>query len=88
LTGDFGRRAQADASRLIELGLAHFVASDAHDLRRRPPGLQRAWDAIAARWGEEAARELLADNPRAVVANQPLPSSTALAAQTAPRSLR
>jgi len=52
----------------------HFVASDAHDVTRRPPGLRRAWDAIAARWGEEAARELLADNPGAVVANRPLPS--------------
>ncbi len=74
LTGDFGRRAQADASRLVEMGLVHFVASDAHDLKRRPPGLMRAWDAIAGRWGEVAARELLADNPRAVVAGLPLPS--------------
>ena len=74
LTGDFGRRAQGDASRLIEMGLVHFVASDAHDVARRPPGLRRAWDAIAARWGEEAARELLVDNPRAVVADRPLPS--------------
>jgi protein-tyrosine phosphatase len=74
LTGDFGRRAQADASRLVEMGLVHFVASDSHDLRRRPPGLRRAWETIAARWGDEAARELLADNPRAVVAGLPLPS--------------
>jgi protein-tyrosine phosphatase len=76
LTGDFGRRAQADASRLVDQGLAHFVASDAHDLRRRPPGLRRAWDAITARWGEAVAQELLADNPRAVVAGQPLPAQT------------
>ncbi|MBV8200852.1 MAG: hypothetical protein JOZ15_09540, partial [Acidobacteria bacterium] len=81
LTGDFGRRAQTDASRLVEMGLVHFVASDAHDLRRRPPGLRRAWEAIAARWGEAAARELLADNPRAVVADRPLPS---LAHEAAP----
>jgi protein-tyrosine phosphatase len=74
LTGDFGRRAQADASRLVEMGLVHFVASDAHDLKRRPPGLARAWEAIAERWGEETASELLADNPRAVVAGLPLPS--------------
>jgi protein-tyrosine phosphatase len=74
LTGDFGRRAQADASRLLEMGLAHFVASDAHDPRRRPPGLRRAWETISARWGEEAARELLVDNPRAVIAGLPLPS--------------
>jgi protein-tyrosine phosphatase len=76
LTGDFGKRAHADASRLLELGLVHFVASDAHDLRRRPPGLRRAWDTIAARWGEEAAQELLVDNPRAVLAGQPLVSQT------------
>ncbi len=84
LTGDFGRRAQADASRLVEMGLVHFVASDAHDLRRRPPGLRRAWETIAARWGEEAAQELLADNPGAVVAGQPLPSPAGAAS---PRTL-
>jgi protein-tyrosine phosphatase len=84
VTGDFGRRAQADASRLIEMGLVHFVASDAHDVRRRPPGLRRAWDAIAERWGEEAAVELLADNPRAVVAGQPLPSQVRAAPPDTP----
>ncbi|HLX06589.1 MAG TPA: CpsB/CapC family capsule biosynthesis tyrosine phosphatase [Thermoanaerobaculia bacterium] len=78
LTGDFGRRAQADASRLVETGLVHFVASDAHDLQRRPPGLRRAWDAIAARWGEAAARELLVTNPGAVIADQPLRPADAL----------
>jgi protein-tyrosine phosphatase len=77
VTGDFGRRAQADCGRLIEMGLVHFVASDSHDLERRPPGLRRAWETIAARWGEEEARELLEDNPRAVVANLPLPQEAA-----------
>lgn len=87
VTGDFGRRAQADTHRLIDAGLAHFVASDSHDLRRRPPGLERAWKTIAARWGEAAARELLADNPAAVVANRPLPAelpATAAAAAASP----
>ena len=77
VTGDFGRRAQADSGRLIEMGLAHFVASDAHDLKRRPPGLRRAWETIAARWGDELARELLVDNPGAVVADRPLPAQSA-----------
>jgi protein-tyrosine phosphatase len=80
VTGDFGRRAQADSHRLIELGLAHFVASDCHDLKRRPPGLAQAWKAIAASWGEEAARQLLLDNPRAVVADRPLPAYPAVGA--------
>lgn len=72
LTGDFGRRPEADAHRLLDAGLVHFVASDSHDLYRRPPGLRRAHRILAARWGEEAARRLVADNPRAVLANQPL----------------
>jgi protein-tyrosine phosphatase len=79
VTGDFGRRAQADCARWIDRGLVHFVASDAHDLVRRPPGLRRAWEAIAARWGEEAARELILDNPRAVADNRLLPSEAAAA---------
>ncbi|HEX5758368.1 MAG TPA: CpsB/CapC family capsule biosynthesis tyrosine phosphatase [Thermoanaerobaculia bacterium] len=72
VTGEFGRRAEAAAHRLIEGGLAHFVASDAHDLHRRPPGLRRAGAAIAARWGEEAALRLVDENPRAVLADRPL----------------
>jgi protein-tyrosine phosphatase len=83
LTGDFGRRAQADASRLIEMGLAHFVASDAHDLKRRPPGLRRAWETISSRWGEAAARELLVDNPAAVIADRLLPAEAAAGARGA-----
>jgi len=72
VTGDFGRRAQGDAWKLIDAGLAHFVASDAHDLKRRPPGLSRARRAIAARWGEALAARLCEENPRAVVEDRPL----------------
>ena len=52
LTGDFGRRPQADALALLDAGLVHFVASDSHDTRRRPPGLRRASTWIAERCGE------------------------------------
>jgi len=75
ITGDFGRRAQGDALRLIEAGLAHFVASDSHDLRRRPPGLSRARRAIAARWDEELALRLCEENPRAVIQDRLLPGA-------------
>lgn len=72
VTGDFGRRPMEDAHRMIEAGLVHFVASDAHDTRRRPPGLRRACLMIAGRWGEDLARELAVDNPRAVLEDRPL----------------
>lgn len=73
VTGDFGRRPMQLAHQMIEAGLVHFVASDAHDVRRRPPGLRRACLVIAGRWGDELAQRLTADNPRAVVEDRPLP---------------
>lgn len=75
LTGDFGRRPQADSFALLNAGLVHFVASDSHGTRRRPPGLKRAYSIVAGRWGEPLARRLVADNPRAVVADRPLPEA-------------
>lgn len=74
VTGDFGRRPMQDSHRMIEAGLAHFLASDAHDTRRRPPGLRRAWQMIEDRWGDGLARRMTIDNPRAVVEDRPLPA--------------
>jgi protein-tyrosine phosphatase len=75
VTGDFGKGPQADTHALIEAGLAHFVASDCHGTQRRPPGLRRAYQTIAGRWGAEVAKRLVSDNPRAVVQNRPLPEA-------------
>jgi len=75
VTGDFGKRPLQDATALLDAGLVHFVASDSHGVRRRPPGLKRAHDLIAGRWGEDVARRLVADNPRAVVTDRPLPEA-------------
>ncbi len=74
-TGDFGRRPQSDVFTLLDAGLVHFVASDSHGVRRRPPGLGRAHRLVAGRWGDETARRLFVDNPRAVVEDRPLPES-------------
>src|SRR5208337_1528651 len=42
LLGHFGPQAQRFAVTMLDKGLAHFVASDGHDLRGRPPRLDRA----------------------------------------------
>jgi len=60
---------------LLEAGLVHFVASDCHGTQRRPPGLRRAYQMIAGRWGADLAKRLVSDNPRAVVQNRPLPEA-------------
>lgn len=75
VTGDFGKGPQADTHALIEAGLAHFVASDCHGVQRRPPGLRRAYQTIAGRWGAGLAKRLVSDNPRAVLQNRPLPEA-------------
>ncbi len=38
--GRFGREVEKVAREFLALGLVHSVASDAHDLRRRPPGIR------------------------------------------------
>ncbi len=67
LLGDFGERARKFSERLMDEGLAHVVASDAHDLKRRPPVLDRAFAHVASRWGQDEATRLFHANPGAIL---------------------
>lgn len=67
LLGDFGERARKFSERLMDEGLAHVVASDAHDLNRRPPNLDRAFAHVATRWGQPEATRLFVANPGAIL---------------------
>jgi protein-tyrosine phosphatase len=69
-TGRFGREARQSAERLLELGLIHFVASDAHDAGDRPPVLRRAYQRVATRHSQERADLLFVQNPAAVLQNE------------------
>ncbi len=72
LTGRFGRSLARVTGDLLDHGLIHFVASDAHSIRWRPPDLADACAMITDRWGERTARRLCFDNPRAVIEDRPL----------------
>jgi protein-tyrosine phosphatase len=81
ITGRFGAQARRASRRLIREGLAHLVATDAHDTARRPPLLRDA-HAQVVRWvGFDQAQRLFVHNPQAVAAGQevqpPLPVSAA-----------
>jgi len=68
--GSFGRTVRDYAEGMLEAGLVHSVASDAHDTLRRPPGI--AAPLRAAGLGELT--ELLAhEAPAAILAGDPLP---------------
>jgi protein-tyrosine phosphatase len=68
--GRFGRQVRGFVEGLAREGLVHNVASDAHDLTRRPPGLTAALE----RAGLAPFAELLTEAmPRAIVDARPLP---------------
>ena len=72
-TGGFGSRARKFSERLLDAGEVHFFASDAHDLKRRPPLLSRCYRKVAEEKGNEIADLLLQKNPEAVINGLPLP---------------
>lgn len=67
--GRIGRSSQAAASKLLELGLAHVLASDAHTPDIREAGLAAAADEL----GDDLAGFLTVEAPSAIVAGQPVP---------------
>jgi protein-tyrosine phosphatase len=74
LTGGFGKHARASCAELMARGLVHFVASDAHDRKHRPPRLDQAREQVREEYGEAAAEQLFVTNPAAVLAGEAIPA--------------
>jgi protein-tyrosine phosphatase len=72
LLGRFGRKARAFSVELLKRGLVHFVASDGHDCRNRPPRLDEAFGWVRDEFGAQTAERLFVSNPGAVLAGEPL----------------
>lgn len=70
ILGDFGRTAVRASEKWLKAGLVDFIATDAHDTRRRPPLLRDALRRVAALAGEDAVKRLMIDNPGRVLAAQ------------------
>ena len=67
LAGDFGRNARYWAERLLDEGKVHLLATDAHDLKSRPPRLSRGRELAAKRVGDFEAVNLVVTRPRGVL---------------------
>jgi protein-tyrosine phosphatase len=67
LKGMFGHTSQRVALDMIRKGLVHFVATDAHGADCRRPILSTAWDVVRRLAGDDFARVVCHDNPRAIV---------------------
>ena len=73
LTGAWGERVGRTATGLLEHDAVHVLASDAHDAKDRTPVLSAGRKAAEKICDAEVAKELVDDNPRAIISGQPLP---------------
>ena len=64
VVGSFGKRALYWSERMLDEGRVDIIASDAHNIRSRPPGLSRACGVIATRLGNETAMMMVQGKSR------------------------
>lgn len=67
ICGGFGAAARQTAWRLLDNGWGTVVATDAHNLRHRPPLLRQAGEALERRYGRPAAQRLMQENPARII---------------------
>lgn len=70
IMGSCGFRTALFCRRLLKAGKVHFVASDAHDRKNRPPRLENCWKKVSKRWGKDYARQLFYENARQMLADE------------------
>ena len=68
--GSRGFAAARFCRRMLKEGKASFIASDAHDLHKRPPVLQKCFAYVNQKYGEGYAHVLFYDNPVAMLSGE------------------
>jgi protein-tyrosine phosphatase len=72
LLGRFGPKARSFARSMLDRGLVHFIASDAHDLLARPPVLDQAYRWLCDEYSPRLAELLCVEHPMAALTGQEL----------------
>ncbi|MDH5545929.1 MAG: capsular biosynthesis protein [Gammaproteobacteria bacterium] len=67
LTGHLGRLPKYWAERLLDEGLVHLIATDAHARDKRAPMLSEAFELASVRVGSQEATQLVEGRPKAVL---------------------
>ena len=67
--GRFGRRPRYWAERMLDEGLCHLLATDAHNTEQRAPRMADARDVIAQKFGDDEAINLVLRRPQGILNN-------------------
>ncbi len=70
--GAFGPRVQQAAAFMLDNGIAHLIASDAHGVDQRTPHMEALRDHLEEHYDPEYIRILLRRNPRRLVEDRPM----------------
>lgn len=70
ILGRLGERALSTSLHLLRSGLIHVIASDAHDVYRRPSGFQSILSELSQLCPQEYIDLLLTGNPKAIIENR------------------
>jgi protein-tyrosine phosphatase len=73
ILGQMGSKAQKMAHHLLANRWVHFISTDAHNLKSRPPKMRAAHDLVARKYGTGYAHSLCTANPQAVFDGSALP---------------
>jgi len=77
LLGHFGKKPATFSRTLLDRGLVHFIASDGHDLKFRPPKMDGAYAWLSENYSPSLADLLCKTNPRAVLTGDSIESPEA-----------
>jgi len=67
--GAQGHAVKQYCHRLLKEEKAHFIASDAHDVKRRPPLLQKSWRHVCKKYSRDYADALFRKNAQNILAD-------------------
>lgn len=68
--GEYTSAAKKDIKKLLQRNLVHFVGTDAHNEKVRPPKISKCYRYINKKFGEETADKIFHENPRMVIQNK------------------
>ncbi|NOZ40695.1 MAG: hypothetical protein GXP24_10780 [Planctomycetes bacterium] len=74
LMGTFGPKSQDLAEWMLENGLVHFIATDAHGTKSRRPLMHRAFERVAELTDAATAEDLCCHNPAFVARGEKVPA--------------